>query len=119
MTVYTKYMKINIKTIQVDLTPSLKTFIEEKLQPLEKFLMRFEVESEVLAQLDLARTTQHHKHGEVFKASMNLRLGKKALHAEEEAEDARVAIERVRNTMRSEIEKFRGETLKPKRGKDK
>ncbi|HUZ92468.1 MAG TPA: ribosome-associated translation inhibitor RaiA [Candidatus Paceibacterota bacterium] len=108
-------MQINIKTLNVDLTPSLETYIGSKLQPIKKFLARFEREGEVQVSLDLARTTRHHKHGDVFKASLGLRLGKKVFHAEEEADDARVAIDRARDTLRSEIEKYKL-LLKPKRG---
>ena len=108
-------MKITIKTIDVDLTPSLNKFIEEKLKPLEKFLKRFEEEGDVQISCELARTTQHHKHGEVFKASLGVRLGKKVLHAEQDADDARVAIDRARDVLRSEIEKHKSQ-LEPKRG---
>ncbi len=110
-------MKINIKTLNVDLTPSLNTYIEQKFQPLEKFLKRFEAEGEIRIALDLARTTRHHKHGDVFRASVGVRLEKKVLHAEEEADDARVAIDRARDTLRSEIEKYKL-LLKPRRGKE-
>jgi ribosomal subunit interface protein len=108
-------MKINIKTLDVDLTPSLKTYVEKKFEALKKFLTRFEEEGDAQILLDLARTTHHHKHGDVFKASVGLRLGKKVLHAEEEADDARVAIDRARDTLRSEIEKYKM-LLKPGRG---
>ena len=111
-------MKINIKTLAVDLTPSLETYINQKFHPLEKFLKRFEEDGEVQVQVDIARTTKHHKHGDVFRASAGLRLDKKVLHAEEEAEDARIALDRVRDTLRSEIEKYKL-LLKPKRGSEK
>ena len=112
-------MKINIKTIKVDLTPSFKTYIEEKFGQLEKFFEHFEKKGEVELRVEVSRTTAHHKHGDVFRAVAGVHLSGKDLRAEEEAGDARSAIDMAKDTLRLEIEKYRDKVLKPKRGKAK
>lgn len=108
-------MKINIKK-NLDVTASLQTYIEEKLAPLAKFIKKFEEAGEVELWLELSRTTRHHhKGGEVYLAVADLRLPGKILRAEEYADDVRKAIDRARDTMRSEIEKYKEKILQTKK----
>jgi ribosomal subunit interface protein len=116
---YHEFMKINIKTIKVDLTPSFKAYIEEKFGQLDKFLGHFESEGEVEVHVEVLRTTAHHQHGDVFRGVASVHLPGKELRAEEEAGDARSAVDMVKDTLRLEIEKYRDKFLTPKRGKDK
>ncbi|HVM76890.1 MAG TPA: ribosome-associated translation inhibitor RaiA [Candidatus Paceibacterota bacterium] len=107
-------MKINI-TKTSDLTPSLMTYIEDKLGGLAKFVKHFDETGEAEIWLEISRTTEHHRKGNVFKAAADLRLPKKILRAEEYAEDIRVAIDRARNTLHLEIEKYKTKLEKPRR----
>jgi len=100
-------MKINIKTTNLDLTPSLNTYVDEKLGSLARFVKRFDEDGVAEAWLELARTTNHHHKGEVFRAEIDLRLPKKILRAEEENGDIRTAIDIVRDKLRLEIEKYK------------
>lgn len=108
-------MKINI-TKTTDYTPSLEIYIQEKLASLAKFIKKFDETGEAEIWLEISRTTRHHHKGEVFLAAADLRLPHKILRAEEYAEDARKAIDRARDTLRLEIEKYKTRFLKPQRG---
>ena len=99
-------MKINIKA-GTDLTPSFRRYIEEKLGTLAKFIKRFDETGEAEIWLEISRTTRHHRKGDVFVAAVGLRLPRKVLRAEEYAGDARAAINRARDTLRLEIEKYK------------
>ncbi len=99
-------MKITI-TKASDLTPSLSIYIETKFGSLAKYVKKFDEKGEAEIWLEVSRTSQHHRKGEVFKAAADLRLPKKILRAEEYADDIRVAIDRARNTLRLEIEKYK------------
>jgi putative sigma-54 modulation protein len=109
-------MKIIIKKA-VDLTPALETFIEEKLMPLAKFVKHFEEMGEIEIALEISRTSRHHRKGEVFFAAADLRLPHKILRAEEYAEDMRKAIDMVKRTLHTEIEKYKTRFLKPRHKK--
>jgi ribosomal subunit interface protein len=107
-------MKINI-TKASDMTPSLRTYIDNKLGSLAKFVKQFDETGEAEIWLEISRTTEHHRKGEVFKAAADLRLPKKILRAEEYAEDIRVAIDHARNTLHLEIEKYKTKMENPRR----
>ncbi len=100
-------MKINIKASIVDLTPSIKIFIEDKLGGLGKYVKKYDEEGAVGLWVEIERTTRHHRKGEIFHAVANLRLPGKVLRAEEHATDIRTAIDTIKNTLHIEIEKYR------------
>jgi len=108
-------MDINIKKT-TDLTPSLEMYIEEKLAPLAKFVKQFDETGEAAIWLEISRTTKHHKKGEVFFASADLRLPKKVLRAEGYATNIRMAIDEAKRTLHAEIEKYKTQFLGHPRG---
>lgn len=109
-------MKIDIKSTHLELTPAITDYIEEKIGSLDKFSQAFsknDVQSgygheAVEARVEIARTTTHHKHGPVFKAEVNLKVGGKMLRAAKEDWDIRVAIDAVREELKIELQKEKG-----------
>jgi ribosomal subunit interface protein len=100
-------MKIITKKT-LDVTPPLEVYIEKKLGPIGKFLKHFERSGELELWLEVSRTSAHHKKGEeVFMATVDLRLPKKALRAEASAAGIRTAIDNVREKIQMEIEKYK------------
>lgn len=112
-------MKINIKKTTDLITPALETYIEEKLLSLAKFVKQFDETGEAEIWLEISRTTQHHRKGNVFMAAADLRLPHKILRGEATAEDIRAAIDQVRNTLHLEIEKYKTRFMAPRRGEKK
>ncbi len=100
-------MKIHIKATNLDLTPSIREYTEKKIGSLDKFLERFEKEGEVEIFVEVARTTKHHKSGEVFYAEATFSLGKKVFRAEDTDEDIRVAVDKLRDKLQQEIKKYK------------
>ena len=74
-------MKITIESTGLDLTPSIKTYIETKFTPLGKIIKRFEMKGEITAFVEVGRSTKHHKHGDVFRASIDIEVPGKKLFA--------------------------------------
>jgi putative sigma-54 modulation protein len=101
-------MKISIKATNVEITPSLREYVEEKIGSLEKFVKRWNTEDGVEVWVEVGRTTEHHRKGDVFRAEADLRLPGKILRAEEDHSDVRVAVDRVREKLQREIEKYKG-----------
>lgn len=110
-------MKINIKKTKNLITPALEHYIEAKLAPLAKFVKHSDDTGEAAIWLEISRTSEHHKKGEVYMAAADLRLPGKILRAEEYAEDIRVAIDHVRDTLHLEIEKYKTKLLGRRRSK--
>ena len=100
-------MKISIKTTNLDLTPALTQYIEEKIGSVEKFITRFDAKGLVEAHVEVGRVTRHHHKGNVFRAEVNLRLPRQILRAEDEDFDVRAAIDKVKDRLHREVEKYK------------
>ena len=108
-------MQININASKIDITPSLNTYIEEKLGGLVKYFKRFDESGVSQLKIEISRTTAHHHKGDVFQATANLSLPKHTLRAEETAEDVRTAIDGIEQKLKGEIEKYRTRFVEPDR----
>ncbi len=93
-------MKINLKTKNFSLTESIKTYLEEKLNSLDKFLGSDE---SISAAVELAKTTKHHQKGDVFRAEVNLSVPGRLIRAVAEEWNLRVAIDKVKDELQREI----------------
>jgi ribosomal subunit interface protein len=108
-------MKINIKKT-TDITDPLRTYIDEKLMLLAKFVKHFDETGEAEIWLEISRTSNHHRKGDIFMAAADLRLPGKILRGEATAENIRKAIDLVRKELQMEIEKYKTKTVKFTRG---
>jgi ribosomal subunit interface protein len=96
-------MKINLKTTNFSLTEAIENYLRERLAPLEKLVHKTEAKGETLAEVELGRTT-HHRHGEIFRAEINLRLaGGGNLRTVSEQESLYAAIDLMKDGMLEEV----------------
>lgn len=119
-------MKINIKATNLDLTPAIKQYIEEKIIGLEKLLSSKSIDWDpeigrptVEAFVEISRTTKHHHKGPVFRAEINVPMpGQgKVLRAEAEQWDIRVAVDQIKDEIQIELKKYnQSQNAKFKRG---
>lgn len=86
-------MKINIKATGIELTPAISDYVHKKLAALEKFVSNVDA----VAQVEVGRTTQHHKTGDVFKAEVHVRGAGLDLYAVSEHSDLYAAIDLVKD----------------------
>lgn len=118
---YDEPMVIRIKTTNLDLTPSLETYIRQKVKVLERILSRFDTHDSLELHLEVGRTTKHHHKGPVFRAEFMLHVPKKVLRAVEESVDVRSAIDIARDELEMQIEKYKTRTVErtraPRQGK--
>ena len=96
-------MKIDIKGTLLELTPAIKEYVQKKLAPLSRLMKTFEAEGETTAFIEIARTTKHHKRGEVYYAEATLLFAGKSLRVERYHRDIRAAIDLMRDTLKAEI----------------
>lgn len=93
-------MKINLKTKNFSLTSSIKNYLEQRLNSLGKFLP---IDESIFADVDLSKTTKHHKKGDIFRAEVNLKVPGRLIRASAIEWDLRIAIDRVRDDLQKEI----------------
>lgn len=87
-------MNINIKATGISLTPAISEYADKKTRMLEKF---FGKESEVLINIEVGKTTKHHKSGDVFRAEMRVVANGKDYYSVVETEDLYAAIDEVKD----------------------
>lgn len=99
-------MKITIQGSNLELTPALTEYIENKIGSLEKFLKKFSPEN-ALARVDVGRLTRHHRKGIVYHVDVNLFIPGGNIRAAHDDEDVRKAIVAVKDKLQREIEKVK------------
>ena len=100
-------MKIIIKSTNLDVTPALREYIEEKVGSVAKFLKRWDEGDVLELRVEVARSTKHHHKGDVFYAEATLGLPHAVLRAEHEGSDIRASIDIVKDTLHREVEKYK------------
>lgn len=102
-------MKINIKTINMELTDAIRQYVEEKIGSLEKYIQRYDENDSIVASVEIGLPSTHHKKGEVYYAETNLNLPGQMLMASEQDYDLRTAVNRVKDKLQREINKYKTE----------
>jgi ribosomal subunit interface protein len=92
-------LRIELKVTNLDLSPTIEAYLEKKLVSLERHLDP--TDTSVYGQVELGRTTKHHRSGPVFRAEMNLFVQGVQHRAEATSEDLHAAIDE----MKDEIER--------------
>lgn len=93
-------MNISIKATHLNLTPSIKKYVEEKVGNLAKFIVAQEAKVEI-------DRDQHHRTGDVFRAEIMLVVGGKLMRADAEGEDIYAAVDLVMPKLKEQISKFK------------
>jgi len=58
---------------------------------------------ELIFEVDIGKTTEHHRKGDVFRAEINFTAGKKLLRAVAKEADLYAAIDKAKDEMRREL----------------
>jgi ribosomal subunit interface protein len=101
-------MKIIIKGAKIKLTPILKDFVEEKITDLEKlFESKVKRDFEVRAFVEIGKTSEHHRKGDIFFAECQIFLPGKGVRAVAEKEDLKLAICEVKDQLQVQLKKYK------------
>jgi putative sigma-54 modulation protein len=96
-------MSINIKATNLELTPDLRKYIEEKVAMLNKY---FDGIIEVKVEVEL--TTHHHQKGDIYRAEFNIAVPGRLLRVEKTTEDIYKAIDKTKDHAAEELKKYKG-----------
>ena len=72
-------MRIIALARNFEFTPSIERYIDQKINGLSKFIRVYERQGSAEARVEVSKTTQHHRKGDVFRAEVNLTLSGKII----------------------------------------
>jgi len=94
-------MKINEKGTNMEITAEIKDYLYKKLEHLEKFIDP--TDDSVLCEVELGKTTEHHRQGDVYRTEINLHIAGKNLRAVSEMDDLFASIDIAKDEMVREL----------------
>ncbi len=89
-------MKTNIKATSIGLTPAISSYVDSKLAHLDKLTANF---GDVMANVEVGKTTKHHKGGDFFFAEINLHMDGKTFREVVDDADLYSAIDLAKDKM--------------------
>ncbi len=99
-------MNIIIKETKISLRPEERQYVESKVRDLEKFINVSE-DFEVDAFLEVGKTTEHHRKGEIFFAECQISLPKKSVRATAQRENIKLAVCEVKDILQRQLKKYK------------
>lgn len=98
---------MNVKATGISLTPAIDDYIWKKINMLGKFF-----EAGALANVEVGRTTKHHKSGDIFRAEIHINTGGEEYYAVSERDDLYAAIDEVKDEIVHELTSKRKKALR-------
>lgn len=97
-------MRIIIRQRNFTITPAFEAYIRQKIvRPAEKLIAAGRDGDTPLCDIEIERTTRHHRKGQVYHMAAAISLGKKMLRAEATDEDPRAACGILEEELKREI----------------
>ena len=94
-------MNIKTRSLSFELTPAIEDYVSKKVSSLERFLDK---SSNSLCEVELGKTTMHHKSGDIFKVELNITgPNKKQYFVVAEEADLYASIDVARDNMEEVI----------------
>ncbi|MEA3398601.1 MAG: ribosome-associated translation inhibitor RaiA [Patescibacteria group bacterium] len=101
-------MRINIKAAGISLTPSIKNYVQDKMDMLEKYLYKINI---INVDFEVEMTTRHHVKGEIFRAEANVSLPGKILRVEKTEKNLYKAIDKVKDHLARSIKRYKDKRI--------
>ncbi len=105
-------MRIIIKSQNIDLDNVLKTYVNKRFSSLEKILGKLDEFKDLILDIEISKTTEHHKKGEkLYYVECSIRINGALIRIEQYSDDAKSAIDvaknRLKRVLSDEIKKMR------------
>ena len=100
----------NIKATNMELTGAINDYVNKRLDGIKKFIKETD---KVIVQVEVGKTTNHHKQGDVFRAEFNVEISGTEFYTFSEKEDLYAAIDDAKEEIVRQItnNKNRKQTL--------
>lgn len=92
------------------MTPAIKDYVEKRMAHLNKFVNPNDKELP-MCYVEIGKSTNHHKKGELFKAEFTIHIGSKSFRAEACEEDLYAALDKITEEMTEELKSHKDKKL--------
>lgn len=89
---------------RMEITDAIRDYAEKKLGELDKYIPEGTL-SEI--QVELQKTTDHHRKGDLFKVEANVILPGKKIRGESKEEDLYAAIDLLKDELKRDLRKYK------------
>lgn len=89
-----------IKATNMELTDAISQYVNKKIDTLLKFI---DSNQDALAEIEIGRTSNHHHKGDVYKAEINLIIGKNNFRSVVIESDLYAAIDGMKDAVVNEV----------------
>ena len=97
-------MRVNIRQKNIEVTPALREYIEEKvIRTAEKFLQGQAGTDLPILDVEVERTTAHHRKGDVYRVAAKLCAGTQCFYADARNIDVRAACDLLEEELGREM----------------
>ncbi len=103
-------MKIIIKSTNIDLTPKIKDYVNQKIGSLDKYFEKTDPDL-VKARVEVGKIKRGQRQGEICRAEVNLSVGGKLIRAEETEESIYAAIDLVKDELKREVRRYKDKKM--------
>ena len=97
-------MRLQTKATNITLTPEITSYLEKKLDMIEKFVEG--EKSEAFMAVELGKTTNHHKTGDIFRAEFTLNDKGKILRSDVETPDLYASMDKAKDEIIRELKNY-------------
>lgn len=97
-------MKMNVKATGMELTPEILSYAEKRLIKVGRYLEA----SDPVMSIELGKSTQHHRQGNIFRAEIRIAGGGADFYAAKETSDLHRSIDEVKDEIIREVTKKQG-----------
>lgn len=105
-------MRPNIRAINLEITPAIQSYIQKKVDMVEKYLGSLKV---INCDFEIELTSKHHNKGDIFRAEVNLTIPGEVLWADFTADDLYKSIDKVKDHLIDLIKKHKEKRIAKKR----
>ncbi len=107
-------MRIIVKATNINLTPAINAFVEEKISSIGDIISAHQNES-AIARVEIGKPSKHHHSGAVFRSEVNFKIGGDLFRAEASHEDLYAAINLTKDEIVRQINKHKTKSVSARR----
>ena len=95
-------MSTNIKATNIELTDAIKDYVNKNLLGLDRFIT--DPKEDIIIQVEVGKTTRHHKSGDYFRAEFNVDISGKKFYVSAKKDNLYGAIDEAKEALFRKID---------------